>query len=124
MGSSAFDHLTSLLSPTEVISRTSPLYITESQPWAVQRDLKPTLLIRPQSLESLSKAIAYLSTTELDFKVRSQGFGNASAKDVLISLSAFDGFEFDRENEVVTLGAGQLVGCSLHGGNRHFFSAC
>ena len=39
--------------------------------------------------------------------MRSQGFGSGSAKDVLISMTAFDGFEFDRENEVVIVGAGQ-----------------
>jgi len=55
----------------------------------------------------LSHILAYLSKTSLDFAVRSQGFGSSSAKDVLISMTAFNGFEFDRENKVVTVGAGQ-----------------
>lgn len=71
---------------------------------------KPRLTIRPATIDSLSKVIAYISKTTLDFAVRSQGYGSASAKDVLISLTAFDEFAFDRENEIVTLGAGQPWG--------------
>ena len=107
MAADHFTHLSSLLDPSEVISPTSPSYVQESQPWAVQKDRKPTLVIRPKTVHSLSKAVAYLSSIDLEFSARSQGFGSASAKDVLISLTAFDEFSFDREQEVVTLGAGQ-----------------
>ena len=107
MAASHFDHLTSLLDPPEVIPSAHPLYTTESQPWAIQKDRKPSLVIRPKTVHSLGKAVAYLSSSSLEFSVRSQGFGSASAKDVLISLTAFDEFSFDREKEIVTLGAGQ-----------------
>ena len=63
-----------------------------------------------RNVESLSKALSYLSKTDLDLAVRSQGVGSASAKDVLISMTAFDDVDFDRENEVVTVGAGQSWG--------------
>lgn len=82
-------------------------YRSESLTWAVQKDLRPRLVVRPTTLESLSNVLAYLSKTPLDFGVRSQGFGSSSAKDVLISMTGFDGFDFDRENEIVTIGAGQ-----------------
>lgn len=82
-------------------------YNTESRTWAVQKNLHPRFVIRPTSLHSLSTTLAYLSKTQLDFAIRSQGFSSSSAKDVLISMTAFDGFDFDRENEFVTVGAGQ-----------------
>jgi hypothetical protein len=58
-------------------------------------------------LNSLSRLVALLGKSELDFAVRSAGFGSASAKDILVSMSAFGSFEFDRQNEVITIGAGQ-----------------
>ena len=100
-------HIKSLLSSEEIIEPSSPSYRSESIPWAAQKDLHPRLVIRPTTVESLSTALAYLSQSSLDFGVRSQGFGSSSAKDVLISMTAFDRFEFDRENKVVTVGAGQ-----------------
>ena len=100
-------HIKSLLHPEEIIEPSSPSYRSESLPWAAQKDLHPRLVVRPTTLQSLSAVLAHLSKTPLEFGVRSQGFGSSSAKDVLISMTAFDGFEFDRENEVVTVGAGQ-----------------
>ena len=100
-------YVKSLLSSKEIIEPSSSSYHSESTPWAAQKNLHPRLVIRPTTLESLSTALAYLSKSSLDFGVRSQGFGSSSAKDVLISMTAFDRFDFDRENEVVTVGAGQ-----------------
>ena len=108
--SNHIDYLKTILSPEEIILPSSSRYREESLPWAAQKDQNPALVIRPANVESLSKALAYLSKTELDLGVRSQGVGSASAKDVLISLTAFDGVEFDRPKEVVTLGAGQSWG--------------
>lgn len=100
-------HLKTLLSSSEIIEPSSPSYHTESLTWAAQKNLHPRLVVRPTSVQSLSSTLSYLSQTQLDFAIRSQGFGSSSAKDVLISMTGFDGFEFDRENEVVTVGAGQ-----------------
>ena len=100
-------HIKSLLSPEEIIEPSSASFHAESVTWAAQKNLHPRLVIRPTSVESLSTALAYLSNSTLEFGVRSQGFGSSSAKDVLISMTAFDRFDFDRENEVVTVGAGQ-----------------
>ncbi|ETI28914.1 hypothetical protein G647_01366 [Cladophialophora carrionii CBS 160.54] len=104
------DYLGSILSSDEIIFPSSYRYRAESLPWAAQKDQKPVLVIRPANVESLSKALAYLSTTDLGIGIRSQGVGSASAKDVLISLTAFDGIEFDQQNETVTVGAGQSWG--------------
>lgn len=107
MASDPIAHLKTLLDAEEIIEPSSPSYRSESLTWAAQKDLHPRLVVRPTTLKSLSDILAYLSTTPLDFAVRSQGFGSSSAKDVLISMTAFDAFQFDRENEVVTVGAGQ-----------------
>ena len=98
--------LSALVAEDELISSTSTGYDAESEVWSCSKDLKPSVVVRPKTLESLSKVIKYLSSTDLDFKVRSRGYGSASAKDVLISLTAFDHFEYDADKQIVTLGAG------------------
>lgn len=98
--------LSSLVSPSEIISPLSPEYTNNTQPWSYHHDQHPSLVLRPTSLDSLSKIVAFLGKSHIDFKVRSQGYGNASAKDVLISLTAFDQFEWDGQNKLVTLGPG------------------
>lgn len=102
----------SLLSPSEVIIPTSPRYVAESSTWAAQLNLKPRVVVRPESVESLSRLVAALNDSTLDFAVRSGGCGNASAKDILISMTAFDGFEYDltADYETATFGAGQTWG--------------
>ena len=100
-------HVKSLLDKHEIIEPSSPSYRRESLTWAAQKDLHPRLVVRPTTLKTLGKVLAYLSKTPLDFAVRSQGFGSSSAKDVLISMTAFDEFEFHREEEFVIVGAGQ-----------------
>lgn len=102
------ESILSFLTPSEAINPASPLYARESQVWSAQKNKHPKLVARPQTIETLSKLLRALNDSDLDFNVRSGGCGSASASDVLISMSAFDGFEFDREKEVVTVGAGQV----------------
>ncbi|KAL4880158.1 FAD-binding domain-containing protein [Aspergillus karnatakaensis] len=102
-----FSILQSILQPTEILNPDSPDYHSSSQTWAFQKQHKPRLILRPQTVESLSKAISYLYTTDLDFAIYSHGFMSTSAKDVLVNASAFEDFHFDRESETVTIGAGQ-----------------
>lgn len=104
--SDSLSQLSSLVSPSEIVSPSSTEYINNTQPWSHAHDQHPRLVLRPTSLDSLSKIVAFLGKSGLDFKVRSQGYGNASAKDVLISLTAFDQFEWDEQNKAVTLGPG------------------
>ena len=104
------DTIKSLLTSDEPIDPTSPTYTKESQVWSAQKYLKPQLVARPGSVVSLSRLLAALNDNDLEFAIRCGGCGPASAKDVLVSLSAFDRFEFDRANETVTIGAGQVWG--------------
>lgn len=96
-----------LLQADEIITPDSPDYQASSQTWVAHKHAKPSLVIRPSSTTALSKALAYLYTTDLDFAIYGQGFGSASAKDVLVNTSAFNDFHFDAQAEVVTVGAGQ-----------------
>jgi FAD/FMN-containing dehydrogenase len=97
-----------LLSAEEVIAPSAPSYVELTRTWAAQKNLGPQLVAQPRNLKSLSRLIAILGTSELDFAIRCAGMGSASAKDVLVSMSAFDGFEFDRQSEIINIGAGQV----------------
>ena len=52
----------------------------------------------------------YLCESSLDFGIRSGGLGSSSAKDVVVSMSAFDDVVFSPEDETVLIGAGQTWG--------------
>ena len=69
-----------LLGIEEVIEPSSPSYAGESRTWAAQEDVNPRLIARPATFESLTRPIAFLGDSELDFKVRCCGVGSASAK--------------------------------------------
>lgn len=106
--SPSIQEVANLLSNEEVIRPSSPLYPELTQTWAAQKNLKPQLVVQPRDLKALSRLLAFLGQSELDFAIRCGGFGSTSAKDVLVSMSAFDSFEFDKETETVTVGAGQI----------------
>jgi FAD/FMN-containing dehydrogenase len=107
---------TSLLDGRDLLSEfdadttvpSSATYGTDTSTWAAQKNFRPQKVIRPKSVDALSKALSYLNTTNIDFAVRGSGMGSSSAKDLLISTTAFDDFHFDKEAEIVTLGAGLL----------------
>lgn len=96
------------LAADEIIEPDSPEYTKESQVWAAHKNKHPKIVARPKSIESLSKLLKVLNETDVPFDVRCGGCGSASSSGVLISMSAFDGFEFNKEEETVIVGAGQL----------------
>ena len=102
--------LQALLSPEEVVSQKSPAYKEESKTWAIQADKHPSIVVIPKTLETLRKVITYANSTNLDIGIRCTGIGSATAKDVLISLSAFKSFSFDPHEETITFGAGHCWG--------------
>ena len=103
------DSVINTLEADEILRPGTRQYDSESSTWAVQRDLKPKIVARPKTVESLARLVAKLNETSLDFAMRSGGYGNASAKDVLISMAAFNSFESDMTagKETVTIGTGQ-----------------
>lgn len=100
-------NLKSLLSSEEIIEQGTPEYEHGTSTWDFASNLHPKVLLRPNSIGKLSKVIEFLAKSDLDFAVRSLGFGNASARDVLVSLEEFNDFEWDEERKIVTLGVGQ-----------------
>lgn len=95
-----------LVESSEIIAAKSPEYINNTEPWSSVKDKHPRLVLRPKTLNSLSQVVKFLSTTTLEYKVRSGGYGSSSATDVLISLSSFDDFESNEDEKYVILGAG------------------
>ncbi|KAG9566968.1 cysteine desulfurase, partial [Aureobasidium melanogenum] len=110
MNASDLDTINTILGPSELIDLSTHQYKSESQTWQAHRNLRPKVLARPKSVKTLAALIAFLAPSDLDWAVRCQGIGDASAKDVLISLMAFDNFAFDAQNESIVIGAGMAWG--------------
>lgn len=104
--STQLSQLRSLLTPSEIIERDAPGYKTASAPWSVWADQRPSLVVQPTSLPSMSKVVKFLYESDLDFAIRNTGTGSVSARDVILSTHGFKGFAFDRESETVTVGSG------------------
>ncbi|KAI9926212.1 hypothetical protein ASPWEDRAFT_53453 [Aspergillus wentii DTO 134E9] len=102
-----FTALCSLLHTDEIITPDSPDYLTSIQTWAAQKQSSPCLVIRPITIDALSKTLAHLYATNLDFAIYGHGFSSASAKDVVVNMSAFDNLHLDAQSESVIIGAGQ-----------------
>ncbi|KEF51935.1 uncharacterized protein A1O9_11925 [Exophiala aquamarina CBS 119918] len=102
--------LKSLLTSQEIVDPSSPDYQRASRTWSAHANLRPGLVIQPKDVPTLSKSISYLANTALDFRVRCTGVGNASAKDVLVSLAAFKSFSFNPDDDTITFGAGHTWG--------------
>jgi len=96
-----------LLRPDEIITPDSADYQPSIQTWASQKQLNPRLVVRPTSVESLSKVVAYLYSTDLEIAIYGHGFMSSSSKDALINTTALNDFHFDKHSELLTIGAGQ-----------------
>ncbi|KAI4729943.1 FAD binding domain-containing protein [Aureobasidium sp. EXF-10728] len=106
MRTSELHTINTILDSSEIIPSSSPQYKSESQTWQAHRNLHPEILAAPRSLKTLSALVAFLAASDLDWAVRCQGIGDASAKDVLVSLSGFKEFAFDEGSEIIIVGAG------------------
>ncbi|EEH23592.2 cysteine desulfurase, mitochondrial [Paracoccidioides brasiliensis Pb03] len=100
----------SFLSDDEILESSSEKYAAETTFWSTYKNPKPHLVLRPKSLPALQKTVQYLCGLDLDFAVRSGGNNTAGAKDVELSMKAFDSFEYHPESETITIGAGQTWG--------------
>lgn len=99
-----------LLSGDEIIEPSSPMYAQETRVWAYQKQQNPSVVVRPRSMRSLRNIVQYLCESTLDFGIRSGGLGSSSAKDIVISMTAFNEVVFNAEDETVLVGAGQTWG--------------
>ena len=108
MTSPSLTTLLSLLSPFEILDSSSSNFSNETSTWAAQKNQHPEFIVRPSSVETLAKVLSHACATDVDFAIYGSGNGSASARDVLISMAAFDEFDFDKEKKILTIGAGQL----------------
>jgi len=100
--------LGAFLDADEIIEPSNPNYEKESQVWAAHKFEHPQLVVRPKTIDSLSKLFKTLNETDVEVAIRGGGCGSVSTPGVLVSMSAFDGFEFNEKDETVTIGAGQV----------------
>ena len=110
MAESELTQLKAFLSPDEIVSDKSPNYEAASKTWAIQANKHPSVVVIPKTLETLSKVVSFANNSSLDIGVRCTGIGSATAKHVLISLSAFKSFSFDHDEETITFEAGHNWG--------------
>lgn len=103
--------LRAILSPGEILDVSSPEYLLHTETWSAQKNRHPAWVLRPSTLLALQNTVQYLcQEDEIDFAVRSGGIGSSSASDIVLSMAAFDGFEFDPNSETVIVGVGQTWG--------------
>ena len=106
MAAEQLDELRALVSTSEIIERDAPGYKESSAPWSTWADQKPTLVVQPTSIDSMSKVVKLLYDSDLDFAIRNTGTGSVSAKDVILSTHGFKSFDFDEQMEILTIGSG------------------
>ena len=91
-----------------IIYPTSSDYAKETRVWGAQRDLKPSMVLRPNTQEEAQLMTRLLFASQLDFVVRNGSVGSASSKDVVLSLANFQDVNFNESSETTTIGAGAL----------------
>lgn len=95
-----------ILPDSDVFEPNSPAFASNAVPWSLSYDQSPQLVLRPSTEPLLQGVVKYLYNSDLDFAIRSRGLGSSSAKDVILSLSAFANLTFDDAREIVEVGAG------------------
>lgn len=99
-------HLRTLLPSHEVFEPGSKEYNIQSAPWSTWADQKPTLVLQPTNLDSMSTVVRTLYDSDLDFAIRNTGTGSVSASDVILSTHGFKSFDFSSQDETATIGSG------------------
>lgn len=94
------------LGPSRVLTSKDPSYRLHSEPYAIQKQRNPHVVLVPDSAEALAKIMRVLYHSDLDFAVRGHGFKSASAKHVIISMLDFKEFAYDSKDKIATVGAG------------------
>lgn len=94
------------LGPSRVLTSKDPSYRLHSEPYAIQKQRNPHVVLVPDSAEALAKIMRVLYHSDLEFAVRGHGFKSASAKHVIISMLDFKEFSYDSTDKIATVGAG------------------
>ncbi|WYZ41152.1 hypothetical protein EsH8_V_000047 [Colletotrichum jinshuiense] len=101
----ALDSLIRSLSPASVITLTDPSYKHHSEPFAIQKQLNPPVVLIPGTIKELSTIVQFLYASKLEFAIRGHGFKSPSAKHVVVSMLNFKSLEYDSAKKIATIGA-------------------
>ncbi|KAK1530072.1 uncharacterized protein CCOS01_05175 [Colletotrichum costaricense] len=101
----ALQPLTQNLSQGSVITPDDPSYKLHSEPFAIQKQLYPSVVLIPSTIEELSSIVRFLYSSSLEFAIRGHGFKSPSAKDVIVSMLSFKSLEYDSTKKIATVGA-------------------
>lgn len=96
------------LGPSRVLTSEDPSYRLHSEPYAIQTQRNPHVVLVPNSVEALAKIMRVLYNSDLEFAVRGHGFKSTSAKHVIISMRDFKEFAYDSTEKIATVGAGAI----------------
>ncbi|KAI8176168.1 6-hydroxy-D-nicotine oxidase [Colletotrichum sp. SAR 10_65] len=101
----ALEPLIQLLSPGSVLTPKDEAYTHHSEPFAIQKQQNPAVVLVPGSVNELSEIVRFLYASDLDFVIRGHGFKSPSAKDVVISMMNFKDISYDPVKKIATVGA-------------------
>ncbi|GKT59898.1 cysteine desulfurase [Colletotrichum tofieldiae] len=93
------------LSPEAIITPSDPSYKLHSEPYAIQKQLNPPVVLVPNTVKELSAIVKYLYGSNLDFVIRGHGFKSPSAKHVVVSMLSFKDLGYDSAKKIATVGA-------------------
>lgn len=96
------------LGPNRVLTSGDSSYRLHSEPYAIQKQRNPHVVLVPNSVEALARIMRVLYNSDLEFAVRGHGFKSTSAKHVIISMRDFKEFAYDSTKKVATVGAGAI----------------
>ncbi|GJC79909.1 hypothetical protein ColLi_02747 [Colletotrichum liriopes] len=93
------------LSPEAIITPSDPSYKLHSEPYAIQKQLNPPVVLIPNTVKELSAIVKFLYGSNLDFVIRGHGFKSPSAKHVVVSMLSFKDLGYDSVKKIATVGA-------------------
>ncbi|KAL0943037.1 cysteine desulfurase [Colletotrichum truncatum] len=93
------------LSPDSVATPKDAAYTLHSEPFAIQKQLNPLVVLIPSSVDELAEIVRFLYESNLDFAIRGHGFKSPSAKHVVVSMMKFNGLDYDPTKKIATIGA-------------------
>ncbi|KAH9225692.1 hypothetical protein K456DRAFT_1851929 [Colletotrichum gloeosporioides 23] len=101
----ALEPLIQLLSPGSVLTPRDEAYTHHSEPFAIQKQQNPAVVLVPGSVNELSEIVRFLYASNLDFAIRGHGFKSPSARDVVISMMNLKDISYDPVKKIATVGA-------------------
>lgn len=101
----ALEPLIPALDREAVITHTDALYRLHSEPYAIQKQLNPAVVLVPDTVEQLSAIVKFLYGSNLDFVIRGHGFKPTPARHVVVSMLKFKDLDYDMVKKIVTIGA-------------------